>query len=381
MRICLYTGTALPRLGGQESAVDALARQFLKLGHEPIVLAPYRMFPLTPRDSSHPYRVLRHLRFFSTRRYVDWYQRFLLNAHRRHQFDVVHCHDIYPTGYLAALNRSKLHLPVVMTSHGGDVRPGSPRLNKQGLRQRYVTAVKSADALISIGRFTHDGFVQLGADPLKIKPIPNGVDLTQFDLHATRPPEIDSSISAGAYLLFLGRLTRRKGVDVLLDALATLPASGGTELVIAGTGDERANIQHRIASMQLQSRVKMVGRVSGETKIWLLQNARCVVVPSRGWEAFPLVVLEAGAAGRAVIGSRISGLEDVIVQNQTGLLVTPESPADLAIALRKVRDEAQWTDQTGKTARAHAADYSWNRIAAGHVELYCQLVSERSRRS
>src|SRR5437016_5088415 len=105
MRICLYTGTALPKLGGQEAVVDALARQFLKLGHEPLVMAPRPRLPLRPDDGTLPYPVISHPRFFSTKFLVSWYRAFLRRAARRNHFDILHCHDVYPTGYLAALTR------------------------------------------------------------------------------------------------------------------------------------------------------------------------------------------------------------------------------------------------------------------------------------
>ncbi len=216
MKICLYTGSALPKLGGQEAVVDALAREFLRLGHEPSVLAPLPRLPLRPRDSSLPYRVIRHPRFFSTQHFVSWYRLFLARAAGRYRFDVIHCHDVYPTGYVASLCKAKLKIPLVMTSHGGDVREGNARLSKPGMRERFLRSVREADALVSIGRFTTAGFTQLDADPSKIFDIPNGVDLTPFQAPVNRPVELDASIEAGHYALFLGRLSQRKGWDVLL---------------------------------------------------------------------------------------------------------------------------------------------------------------------
>ena len=302
MRICLYTGSALPKLGGQEAVVDSLAREFLKQGHEPTVMAPRPRLPLRPNDSLLPYPVIRHPRFYSTKHFVGWYRRFLLRAATRHRFDLIHCHDVYPTGYVAALCRAKLGIPLVITSHGGDVRPGNVRLKKSGMRPRFLQAVQAADALISIGEFTRSGFLELQADPARIHTIPNGVDLLPFARRADRPGDLDSSIIPGKYLLFMGRLSHRKGVDVLLAALSKIDPTGDVELVIAGSGDERAGIEALIVSLNLQSRLRLVGRVSGDQKIYLLQNALAVVMPSRGWEAFPLVVLEAYAAGRPVVG-------------------------------------------------------------------------------
>ena len=374
MNICLYTGSALPKLGGQEAVVDALARQFLLLGHEPTVLAPRPRLPLWPRDSLLPYRVLRHPRFFSTQHFVSWYRGFLSRAAVKHRFDVIHCHDVYPTGYVASLSRSKLGIPLVMTSHGGDVRAGNARLSKHGMRERFLAAIQSADALISIGRFTTEGFLQLGADAAKIHIVPNGVDLAPLQQIVNRPVELDPSIQPGQYVLFLGRLSARKGLDVLLKAIALLPAAGAIELVIAGSGDAKASLEQQIEALNLKQRVRLVGRVGGDGKIWLLQNAICLAVPSRGWEAFPLVVLEAYAAGRPVVGSRIAGLEDVIANGETGLLVEPESETDLANALRRLREDANLSERMGATARLRAADYGWDRIAERHLELYRALA-------
>ncbi|HSV14689.1 MAG TPA: glycosyltransferase family 4 protein, partial [Tepidisphaeraceae bacterium] len=333
MRICLYTGTALPKLGGQEAVVDALARQFQKLGHEPFVMAPRPRLPLRPNDASLPYPVIRHPRFYSTKFLVSWYRRWLRAAYLRHHFDVIHCHDVYPTGYLAALTNNDLRIPIVITSHGGDVREGNVRLSKPGMRPRFTRAVSDADALVSIGRFTEEGFRRLGANATKIVTIPNGVDLDPFREPAARPADLDARIVPAEYALFLGRLALRKGVDTLLQALAQVTPNGRVQLVIAGSGDERPAIEQMIDKLNLRDRVRLVGRVVGDLKTYLLQNALCTVMPSRGWEAFPLVVLESFAAGRPVIGSRIPGLEDLIAPDVTGLLFTDESAADLAGAL------------------------------------------------
>ena len=373
MKICLYTGSALPKLGGQEAVVDALARQFLLLGHEPTVLAPRPRLPLLPNDSSLPYRVLRHPRFFSTTHFVSLYRAFLKGAANRFSFDIIHCHDVYPTGYVASLLRAELKIPLVFTSHGGDVRAGNARLAKSGIRPRFEQAIRAADALISIGQFTRDGFLQLGADESKIETIPNGVDLQPFATAVPRPAALDQAIIPGRYILFLGRLSHRKGVDVLLNALAKLPATGNAELVIAGTGDELATIEKQVARLNLQSRVRMIGRVTGSQKIYLLQNALCLSVPSRGWEALPLVVLESFAAGRPVIGSRIAGLEDIIKQSETGLLVAAESETDWAAALQRVRTDPDWANHAGVAAKAEANAYGWDQIATRHIKLYQRL--------
>ena len=374
MRICLYTATALPKLGGQEAVVDALARHLLRLGHQPVVLAPKPRRPLNAKDAERSYPVHRHPRFVSTRAFVSWYRLFLSSAHARHHFDLVHCHDVYPTGYLAALCKRKLGLPLVITSHGGDVRENNPRLEKGAIPARRAAALRAADALISIAPFTERGFRRIYPQAGNIVTIPNGIDLEPYRARAPRPSNLDPAIQEGGYVLYLGRLAGRKGVDVLLEAMARLPADGATQLAIAGSGDERAALEARSIELRLADRVRFVGPVEGSQKIYLLQNAICTVMPSRVWEAFPLVVLETYAAGRPVLGSSVPGITDLVRHGETGVLVEQENPDLLAAALRGLVADRRRADQLGQCARQAAESYSWESVAQKHIELYEQLL-------
>jgi glycosyltransferase involved in cell wall biosynthesis len=371
MRICFYTETALPKVGGQELVVDALAREFLALGHQPTVLAP-RQKGTRPADHEFPYPVIRHPRFISTRRLVNWYRHFLIRANDRQRFDVIHCHSVYPCGYLAGLARDRLATPIVVTSHGGDVREGNRRLMKRGLPQRHTLGVQMADATIAISRFTRDGFLRLYPQATNIIDIPNGVHLAPFAVQASRPSDLDPAIQSEEYLFFLGRLARRKGVDVLLDALAQM-RERKIKLVIGGDGAERPALEEQSQKLGLTDRVLFVGAVAGAKKTWLLQNARSLVMPSREWEAFPLVLLEAYAAGRPVVATAIPGLIDLIQPDRTGLMVPPESAAELATALDRIVADRALARRYGAEAARLAPQYSWRTIAERHIALYREL--------
>jgi glycogen(starch) synthase len=171
-----------------------------------------------------------------------------------------------------------------------------------------------------------------------------------------------------------GPVKKRKGVDVLLDAMAQLPAAENIELVIAGVGEEQAAIELQIARLKLTDRVRLVGRVDGAAKIWLLQNALATVMPSTMWEAFPLVLLESAAAGRPIIGTRVPGIVDLIDPGVTGLLAAAESANELAEAMKTVRSDRTRADEMGRAARRFAEQYSWDAVARRHIELYEELV-------
>jgi len=265
----------------------------------------------------------------------------------------------------------------VLTSHGGDVREGNVRITKPGVRERHVLAVRTADALISISPFTEDGFRRLHPRASRIVTIPNGIDLDPFEQPASRPSSLDPAIRDGEYALFLGRLSRRKGVDVLLRALAQMPASGKVQLVVAGSGEGRQELEALAGELGITQRLRFVGRVEGEAKIYLLRNALFTVMPSRQWEAFPLVVLESYAAAKPLVGTRIPGVRDLIEEQKTGLLVPEEDPAALADAMQSLFHHHARTEEMGAASKQVVRNYSWSSIARKHLELYEALRSDR----
>jgi len=206
MRICLYTDTAKPKLGGQEFVVDALARQFQNIGLEVKVLAPRPRYPLRPDDGQLPYPVVRHPRFYSTHALVAWYRWWLRRLWQSWPFDILHCHGVYPPSYLAALLQLHRHVPVVVTSHGGDVQPGSVRLANPVVRQRLQQRLQAADALVAISRITRDNYRRLCPHARTIVSIPNGVYLEPYAQATARPVELVAAIRPRVYFLFLCRL-------------------------------------------------------------------------------------------------------------------------------------------------------------------------------
>jgi glycosyltransferase involved in cell wall biosynthesis len=377
MRICLYTETALPQVGGQEIVVDTLARTYQMLGHDVVVLAPQPHSPYRVRDEQLPYTVERHPRFVSARYFVSWYRYFLLRLWKKKRCDILHCHGLFPPGYLGALTRRRLGVPVILTSHGGDLQRENVRLRKCGVKDKIIHGLQAADALVSISRFTREGYRRLCPEAKRIVDIPNGVDLDTLMSPAPRPAEWDPAIVPGQYLLFLGRLRYRKGVDLLLQALRLVPPTRHVQLVVAGDGRERAALEMMATELGVASRVRFVGGVNGAYKNYLLQNALCGVIPSRISEAFGLVVLEMFAAGTPVIGTRLAGLEDLIDPGHTGWLVPPESPATLGRALTEALAQPERTQRRGAAAQQVALRFDWTAIAERHLDLYEDLLATR----
>ena len=160
-------------------------------------------------DRQSPYRVIRHRRFLSTRRFIEWYQYPLLKLHREFPFDVLHCHSVHPCGYLGALCRNRLKAALVLTSHGGDIREGGARIRKPGARSRAIMALREADAVVSISRFTTQALMSL-EPATKIVEIQNGVDLASFENQGRRRHNSTHEFERASTCCFLGDSIRAK---------------------------------------------------------------------------------------------------------------------------------------------------------------------------
>ncbi len=169
--------------------------------------------------------------------------------------------------------------------------------------------------------------------------------------------------SAG-YLLFVGRLRIRKGVEVLLAALARLaPRFPTARLLVAGDGEHREELLARTVTLGLGSVVVFLGRADAGRVRALLAGARALVVPSI-YEGMPLVVLEAMAAGVPVVASAVSGIPEVVLDGETGWLVPPEDPPALAAALAAVLEGPAEARRRGAAGKARVAEQFRPAVAA-----------------
>ena len=180
------------------------------------------------------------------------------------------------------------------------------------------------------------------------------------------------------FLLLVGRLRIRKGVDVLLAAMPELRRrQPSARLLIAGDGEHRAALERHAAALALGESVTFLGRVGAPRVRELLRGAAALVVPSI-YEGMPLVVLEAMEAAVPVVASRVAGIPEVVEDGRTGWLVPPEDPPRLAAALAAVLGDPAEARRRGAAGRqrldrhfrpVHAV-WSWRRavLQAGSDE-------------
>jgi len=238
--------------------------------------------------------------------------------------------------------------------HAGRVlgRPGGVELRFRWLKTPVQIllgrlSARLADLVLAPSRATAAELARdYGARRLAVLPnVTGGLEIS--------PQPVPRVAGGEGHLLFVGRLRIRKGLEVALEALATLREQGRpARLLIAGDGEHRAPLERRAAALGLGSdRVGFLGRASAGQVRTLLAGAAALVVPST-YEGMPLVVLEAMAAGVPVVASRVSGIPEVVLDGETGWLVPPEDPAALASALAHVLGDAAERVRRGAAGRA-----------------------------
>lgn len=191
-------------------------------------------------------------------------------------------------------------------------------------------------------------------------------------LPAMMPTPLDF---AAPRLLYLGRLVPEKGVDLALAAFQQL-ADTYPRLVfwIAGEGPARPVLETQVQQWGLANRVRFTGHQPWQQISALFNAATLVLMPSRWHEPFGLVALEAAQMARPVVATQVGGLPEIILHQQTGLLVAPENPAALAAGIVELLTYPAQTQQMGQAARHHAlTHFAWGNYVDAYDQLYTKL--------
>lgn len=221
--------------------------------------------------------------------------------------------------------------------------------------------------IVANSRAVQESLIADGIEPVEV--IHNGVMVESL----TRV------LSATPVAVFAGRLVSEKGVDVLLHAFALvvrdLPEA---QLLLAGEGPERAKLAALAEQLNISKQVTFLGHLSKGDMERAFSQAWVQVVPSRWAEPFGLVAVEAMMRATAVIASRMGGLEEILHDGETGYLVPPNDPHQLAKRLETLLRDRSKADAMGRSGRQVAeARFSLARQCEQFVSLYQQMVSDR----
>lgn len=291
--------------------------------------------------------------------------------------NIVHCHTWYTfmAGFLAKM---LYDIPLVVTIHSLEpLRPWKEEQLGNGYHLSTwmeKTGIEAADRIIAVSNDSKKDIMKCYNVPEeKIEVIYNGIDLNQYK-------KTDSNIARkkygidGRYILFVGRISRQKGIIHLVDAVKYLPQD--VKVVLCASSPDTEEIK-----MEMEEKVKLYPNiiwidkmVTKEEIIELYSNAEVFVCPSI-YEPFGIINLEAMACNTPVVASATGGIKEVVVDGETGFLVEPGNPEDLAEHIKKLLDDRGLAATFGANGRKRVEEmFSWESIAKKTYDMYKDVI-------
>ena len=283
----------------------------------------------------------------------------------REQFDLIHYHEPFvPFLSLQVLRHSQA--VNVATFHAYSGWSPSYEFGKR-MMARFASRLHGRIAVSAAARHFINRYF-----PGEYKVIPNGVDLRDYQGVTPFARWRDGTPN----VLFIGRFESRKGLMVLLKAYRVLRRDGyDCRLLVVGVGPQERDARRYIATRRLQG-VEFLGRVSEADKARAFATADVFVSPATGQESFGIVLLEAMAAGKAIVCSDIHGYKGVVRRGEQALLVPPKDTDALAGAIGQLLRNPAMRTRMGESGKVRAVQFSWPSVTA-KVDDYYGFVIRR----
>jgi len=361
MRVLFWSLTFWPAIGGMEVLAARLLPSLRKRGHEVLVIAPkiydgaeegayrgipVRWIPFQNTLSSHIEHVM------AVRRKVA-------GLKREFAPDLIHINGVGATDFFHLTTRHASDAPVLVTLHG-EWLPKTDTVVAQTLRHADWVVGCSA-AILNRGRHLAPEI-----EP-RCSVIYNGVELPPV----AAPPKSYKH----PRVLYLGRLASEKGVDVGLAAFRSVVEHvPSARLTVAGDGPDRQSLEAQAVREGFAHAVDFVGWVLPEEVPSLIEEHSIVMMPSRQ-DSFPLVAIEAALMARPVVATRVGGLPELVLHDQTGLLCEAGDPQALAGAVVQLLIDSSRAAALGRSAQRRAREvFGWQRHVDSYDALYRQLA-------
>ncbi len=278
-------------------------------------------------------------------------------------FDIVHTHE-YKSTVLAPLLRRGLGFKTVATAHGYN-RTSFREVLYYGLERVFF---KFADAVIAPSNDMLEILKRKGIRSSQLHQIPNGIETGGQE----RP--VRNGIKGRPRLLYLGRLSKEKDPVILLEAMVILRYRGiDCELVLAGEGPERKNLEKKINEWGLLEAVKIPGYIKEVVPV--LKEADVLINPSRT-ECMPNTILEAMWAGLPIVATAVGGVGEMIRDGVEGLLCPPGNPTALADAVaRLIEDPSLARHMADRAYRRVMDQFTFEKHMEATLTLYSKLLT------
>ncbi|MBV8715416.1 MAG: glycosyltransferase [Chloroflexi bacterium] len=302
-------------------------------------------------------------------------------------YDLIHSH-YWLSGRLGLLFADRWGVPMVSTFH--TLAQLKNRVAETAAEREQAVrfeierrTMAGSDRIVALTQVDRQQMLRHYGGQAPIVVIPGGVDLERFKpLPRTSARRTLGLPSGRKVLLFVGRIQRLKGLEVLLRAFALLADLDAELLIVGGRpgttyeSREITRLQHLAAKLGVAERTRFVGAVPHEELPTYYSAADVSVMPS-SYESFGLVAVESLACGTPVVATRVGGLTSIVRDGETGLLVPWRDAELFAERLRRVLSDSELHGRLATNARESVLGYGWDRIADEHLALYGEVRAQR----
>jgi len=293
--------------------------------------------------------------------------------------DILHCHTWYT--FMAGFLAKKLYdKPLVVTVHSLEpLRPWKEEQLGNGYKLSSWmerTGIEAADRVIAVSQGSKEDILKYyNISEEKVEVIYNGINLNQYQKTDRNIARKKYGIE-GKYILFVGRISRQKGITHLIDAVKYLPKD--IKVVLCASSPDTQEVLEEVEQkVKLYDNIIWINRMVGKEEIIeLYSNAEVFACPSI-YEPFGIINLEAMACKTPVVASATGGIKEVVVHEETGFLVEPGNPEELAKYINILLNNKDLAIKFGENGRKRVEEmFSWESIAKKTYEMYKDVIEK-----
>ena len=346
MKIAMI-GQFPPHVGGVGVHIHTLSKELVKEGHEVYVIT-YPHSDIKDIDGIHVIGTsglnipgIRGLMFKINAKKA------LNQLLKEVDIDIIHGHYLFPAGAAAVEVGSKHKIKTYVTAHGSDM---FEMYKKQSFMRPFIKKVlKKSDVVLAVSNALRNEILSTGVKGIESKTrlYWNSVDINKFSSNNENLLENRGK----PIVMFVGNIIKRKNVDLLIEAKKL--SKTDYEVVIVGDGPLKKSLEEKVQKESI-SDVRFLGSRNDVEKI--IPGCDLLVLPSFS-ESFGLVLIEALACGKPVIGSDVGGISEIITDD-VGLLINPNDASSLADAIDKIIGDEEFKNHLALNARKRAIDFS-----------------------
>lgn len=380
MKILLVCQEFPPITGGVSVFLQNICIQLSHLGHNVDVLTPFREGG-QQMHMGQKYRIYQYknLRFLSS--IVPFYH--LLPLYFKKKYDLIFIGHFITTNVLGVLFLKKiLGIPYVILSHGNDLHYSISNWMDKPVAYQILS---NASLILSNSSATAEQVRKKGYSGT-IEILHPGANVTKFR------PKIETTEIVRRYnlegrrvILSVSRLVARKGHDCVLHALSKVVKKIPNIIyLIVGTGEEESRLRNLVLELSLEQYVTFAGYIKKDVLPAVYCAADIFVMPSfvrdggHDYEGFGIVYSEANACGKPVIGGKSGGIEDAVIDGETGLLVEPLNTDKIAGAIIRLLTDVEYAKQLGENGRRRVEkELSWEKVGE-RLDKILQKVGKNS---